>query len=288
MPELPEVETTKRGIAPYLKNKVIDKIIVRQDKLRVEVTPRLHELCSGQTIVDIHRRGKFLILQLTRGSILIHLGMSGHLYLSQQSDLKKHDHIDLCLKNGTILRYNDPRRFGLWVYVTENPAHSLHLKNLGPEPLSSDFNSQYLFLQSRNRKQCIKSFLMNNTTVVGVGNIYATESLFLAGIHPQKMAGMLTPKECDNLCEQIKSVLLAAIHAGGTTLKDFLSVEGKPGYFSHSLRIYGKENQPCSQCNTPIKKVTIAGRSSAFCPHCQSPGNNLGEELMHLQKNKKG
>lgn len=197
--------------------------------------------------------------------------MSGHLFLSTQNatPLRKHDHIDLCLNNGTVLRYNDPRRFGLWVYINYEPSHSPFLNTLGLEPLSEDFNGEYLFKCSRKRKQCIKSFLMNNTIVVGVGNIYATESLFLAGIHPQMPAGLLTRKQCVSLEKNIKHILESAIKAGGTTLKDFFSAEGKPGYFSNSLKVYGKENKSCPQCKTQIKKVTIAGRSSTFCPSCQ-------------------
>ena len=269
MPELPEVETTKRGISPYLLDKTIAGITLRQTRLRLPVDENLHSLCVGQQILSLSRRGKYLILHLSQGALLIHLGMSGHLRLSDsQTPLKKHDHIDLVLTDGNIIRYNDPRRFGVWLYCQQIEDHPL-LAHLGPEPLLEQFNGDYLFLKSRQKRQAVKSFIMNNQTVVGVGNIYATESLFLAGIHPQQATGLLTQSQCDTLACTIKSVLQNAIDQGGTTLRDFFAANGKPGYFALSLNVYGRQGFNCIHCQTVIESVVIAGRHSAFCPNCQ-------------------
>ncbi|MDI9819198.1 MULTISPECIES: bifunctional DNA-formamidopyrimidine glycosylase/DNA-(apurinic or apyrimidinic site) lyase [unclassified Legionella] len=274
MPELPEVETTKRGISPYLINSTITAAIVRQPQLRALVTPDLNHLCSGQSVLAVERRAKYLLLQLTQGHLLIHLGMSGHLRLIQGGVAAgKHDHIDLLLGNGYILRYNDPRRFGLWLYCADNPYKHPLLAHLGPEPLSETFNSCYLSQQAYKKKQSIKAFIMRNEIVVGVGNIYATESLFLAGIHPQTPAGSLDQKQCQQLVVRIKQVLRQAIHAGGTTLRDFYAIDGKPGYFVQDLKAYGRKGLPCLQCNSLIQTISIGGRNSAFCPVCQP--NNL-------------
>ena len=270
MPELPEVETTKRGISSFLLNQAIAKLIIRQAKLRVPVTEGINELCVGKTILAISRRAKYLLLHLSEGTLLIHLGMSGHLRLvTTQAEPGKHDHIDLCLTNGGILRYHDPRRFGLWLYLPLNPKDHALLAHLGPEPLSLDFNSDYLWQRARCKTQGIKSFIMNNTVVVGIGNIYATECLFLAGIHPESPAGALPEDAFIRLTYHIKQVLQQAIIAGGTTLRDFYAVDGKPGYFSNNLKIYGQKGQPCPQCKMLIQSMTIAGRSSTFCPRCQ-------------------
>ncbi len=271
MPELPEVETTKLGITPYLQNQTISNVIIRQSQLRLPVTPNLNTLCVNKTILTISRRAKYLLLHLTEGYLLIHLGMSGHLrFVRAETTPAKHDHIDLCLSNGTALRYHDPRRFGLWLYSAENPLHHPLLSDLGPEPLSSECHGEYLYFRARHRTQCIKSLIMNNKIIVGVGNIYATESLFLAKIHPKTPAGALSKQQCHDLINHIKQVLQQAIAAGGTTLRDFLTVDGKPGYFSNDLKIYGRQTYPCYVCQTPIESTVIAGRNSAFCPCCQS------------------
>ncbi len=270
MPELPEVETTKRGILPFLLNQSIAGVTVRQSKLRVPVPHDISASCAGKVIQGISRRGKYLLLELSTGNLLIHLGMSGHLRITNaQTPAGKHDHIDLCLTNGTLLRYQDPRRFGLWLYVEENPLKHTLLAHLGPEPLSDEFNGQYLSARAHRRTQCIKSFIMNNHVVVGVGNIYATQCLFLAGIHPQSPAGAIPEEKYIGLSHHIKSVLQQAIAAGGTTLRDFYAVDGKPGYFSTALTIYGRKGAPCPNCQMLIESITIAGRSSTFCPHCQ-------------------
>ncbi|WP_133128340.1 bifunctional DNA-formamidopyrimidine glycosylase/DNA-(apurinic or apyrimidinic site) lyase [Legionella nagasakiensis] len=270
MPELPEVETTKRGIHPFLLNQTIECIHVRQTKLRLPIPSDLSTSCADQKILDIARRGKYLLLQLSSGTLLIHLGMSGHLRLDHlHSPIRKHDHVDLYLSNRFILRYHDPRRFGLWLYLTEPPCQHPLLTRLGPEPLSSDFNGDYLYDRAQGKTQSIKSFIMNNHVVVGIGNIYATESLFLAGIHPQAAIGLITKEQFILLSNKIKQVLQQAINAGGTTLRDFYASDGKPGYFSAALNVYGRQGLPCPACHERILAMTISGRNSAFCSKCQ-------------------
>ncbi|MGQ3888413.1 bifunctional DNA-formamidopyrimidine glycosylase/DNA-(apurinic or apyrimidinic site) lyase [Legionella sp. CNM-1927-20] len=269
MPELPEVETTRLAISPYLINQIIKQVAIRNSQLRLPVSTELQKVCPGQKIEAVHRRAKYLILILSKGYILIHLGMSGHLRLVTASTLPdKHDHIELTLKNGVVIRYYDPRRFGLWLYLTEDPAGHKLLSHLGPEPLTDDFNANYLFKNSQGKKQSIKSFLMDNQIVVGIGNIYATESLFLTGIHPSKPAGMLTIEQLTKLVNSIKRVLQQAICYGGTTLRDFYSL-GNPGYFINQLKVYGRKGQACFECSTIIEGLKIAGRTSTYCPKCQ-------------------
>ncbi|WP_028388193.1 bifunctional DNA-formamidopyrimidine glycosylase/DNA-(apurinic or apyrimidinic site) lyase [Legionella fairfieldensis] len=271
MPELPEVETTRRGISPFLLGQTITSVVVRQPRLRYPVHAQLNSLCSGQTIHAVSRRAKYLLFELSQGYLLNHLGMSGHLRLVNSScAAKKHDHVELLLSNNYILRYNDPRRFGLWLYLGSDPEQHPLLAYLGPEPLSENFNAEYLLHRAQHKKQSIKSFIMNNEIVVGVGNIYATESLFLAGIHPQTPAGFLNPTQCNRLVNAIQQILQQAIEAGGTTLRDFYASDGKPGYFSHQLQVYGRKNLPCFHCETLIRTITISGRNSTFCPACQS------------------
>ncbi|MFW2571733.1 bifunctional DNA-formamidopyrimidine glycosylase/DNA-(apurinic or apyrimidinic site) lyase [Legionella sp. 29fVS95] len=272
MPELPEIETTRRGLSPFLLNQTIIDITIRQPQLRLPVTPALNQCCTGQVVKAIYRRAKYLLLELSEGYLLIHLGMSGHLRMTDKTSVaSKHDHIDMLLQNGLILRYNDPRRFGLWLYLKENPYQHRLLAHLGPEPLEDSFTGSYLSQRARHKKQSIKSFIMSNDIVVGVGNIYATESLFLAGIHPLTPAGSLKLAQYDRLASHIKQVLEQAIKAGGTTLRDFYAIDGKPGYFTNDLQVYGRKNRPCFHCQTLIETTVIAGRNSAFCPRCQPP-----------------
>lgn len=270
MPELPEVETTRKGIQPKVEGQTIQKIIIRNGKLRWPVDTSLTEKLPGLVILSIKRRAKYLLLETNQGHLIIHLGMSGNLrVLPQQEPAIKHDHIDLLLGNGFLLRYHDPRRFGSWLW-TEAPiqAHTL-LKSLGPEPLTDAFNAEYLFQKLQGRKTAIKTFMMNNHIVVGVGNIYANESLFLSGIHPSRPAQSLTTTETTKLVANIKTVLSAAIEQGGTTLKDFLTPDGKPGYFEQKLNVYGRENAPCLRCHASIEKVVLNQRAAYFCSNCQ-------------------
>ncbi|QMT59005.1 bifunctional DNA-formamidopyrimidine glycosylase/DNA-(apurinic or apyrimidinic site) lyase [Legionella sp. PC997] len=271
MPELPEVETTKEGIKSHLEGQTIQEVTVRNSKLRIPVPPNLDQLCAGKKIVAVFRRAKYILIQLSKGYLLIHLGMSGHLRIVEaKSEPEKHDHILLTLTNGCMLRFCDPRRFGLFLYIDENPYQHPLFAHLGPEPLSNEFNGHYLVQRAKNKNKPIKSLIMDNEIVVGVGNIYATESLFLANIHPATPAKMLSELRCQVLTKQIKEVLKQAILCGGTTLRDFYAFDGKPGYFSMSLKVYGRKNQPCLLCQHPIKSLLIAGRNSFFCPNCQN------------------
>jgi formamidopyrimidine-DNA glycosylase len=271
MPELPEVETTCRGLSPLLHQKTIQTIHVYQPKLRQPVPENLANLCHNQTIQAINRRGKYIILHLKDGAILIHLGMTGHLrVLPEQQIRQKHDHIDVVFTNKQVLRYHDPRRFGCWQWV-DGPLHQHpSLSHLGIEPLDDGFDGQYLMNACLHKKQPIKSTIMDCRFVVGVGNIYATESLYLSRIHPLAPAGSLSNIQYEVLAEKIKEVLNKAIEAGGTTLKDFINPEGKPGYFAQSLFVYGRNHKPCPTCGDIIKSIKINGRSTAFCPTCQS------------------
>lgn len=270
MPELPEVETSVRGISPYLVGQTIAQIVVRQPQLRWAVSTELSQM-QGALIQHITRRAKYLVIQTSHGVILIHLGMSGSLGILTPHDTMpagKHDHIDLITENGITLRYNDPRRFGAWLWA-EDVAHCAVLAKLGVEPLSADFHPDYLYQQSRRRVISVKQFIMDNAVVVGVGNIYACEALFLAGIHPDLSAQNLTLKTCERLVTVIKSVLNQAIIQGGTTLKDFIRPDGKPGYFAQKLQVYGRKGEACYTCDSPIASKIIGQRNTYFCPHCQ-------------------
>lgn len=270
MPELPEVETTRRGIAPHLQSKTIREVIVRQPRLRWPVPRKLNALLRDRTIERIERRGKYLLLMLANGTLIIHLGMSGSLrILPCTTPAEKHDHLDIVLQNGQCLRFRDPRRFGTVLWTREDPLQHKLLKLLGPEPLSDEFGGDYLWQRSRARKIAIKPFIMDSKIVVGVGNIYANEALFLAGIHPKRPAGRISRQRYALLAEAIKQVLHAAIRQGGTTLRDFTSSDGKPGYFRQQLHVYERADQPCKQCGTSLKHTVIGQRSSFYCPQCQ-------------------
>lgn len=270
MPELPEVETTRRGIAPDIEQTMVRRVVVRDSRLRWPVTADLDQILSGQIIESVERRAKYLVFKTATGHLLIHLGMSGRLgVLTRPTAPAKHDHLDIEFDSGLILRFTDPRRFGavLW---TDAPLeqHPL-LKHLGPEPLSAEFDGTSLFKRSRQRQVSIKTFIMNAQIVVGVGNIYASESLFLAGIHPQLLAKSLTQKQAKKLVECIKQVLAKAIAAGGTTLRDFRDSEGNPGYFAQELAVYARQNLGCKKCGHPIELIRQTQRATYFCPICQ-------------------
>lgn len=268
MPELPEVETTCRGITPFAKGQIINNIIVRQGKLRWPVDKLLSKKLAGQKITNISRRAKYLLLETEQGSLMVHLGMSGSLRVVEDLPLKKHDHIDICLRNGKTIRFNDPRRFGSVILNQQGLEHPLLIK-LGVEPLSDDFNAAYLHQKAKSRKIAIKSFIMNNHVVVGVGNIYAQESLFLSGIHPNRAACKVSVARMDTLVTTIKQVLTRAIKAGGSSLKDFTGADGKPGYFQQTLNVYGRNNTDCLVCDTALKQVNIGQRTTVYCPQCQ-------------------
>lgn len=268
MPELPEIETSRRGIEPYLVGSSIMRTVVRQPKLRWPVSQQIVELENAQ-VLSVQRRAKYLLIELESGWIIGHLGMSGSVrILPEFSEPQKHDHIDFILSSGKVLRYTDPRRFGAWLWEYDL-SHSHVLKHLGPEPLGDDFNGAYLFDKSRNKKTLIKPWLMDNKLVVGVGNIYASESLFEAKILPQRQAGSLTKKESELLAETIKRVLQRSIEQGGTTLKDFLQADGKPGYFAQELQVYGRSGEPCRVCGTLIDSTKHGQRTTFYCRYCQ-------------------
>ncbi|NIG62146.1 MAG: bifunctional DNA-formamidopyrimidine glycosylase/DNA-(apurinic or apyrimidinic site) lyase [Serratia symbiotica] len=270
MPELPEVETSRRGIEPYLVGHSIQYAIVRNARLRYPVSEQILTL-SNQPVHSVQRRAKYLLIELEHGWIIVHLGMSGSLRMlrkENQDAADKHDHIDLVISNCMILRYTDPRRFGAWIWC-ENLAASNVLVHLGPEPLSEAFNGTYLHKKSRNKRTRLKPWLMDNNLVVGVGNIYASESLFSAGILPDRQADSLSKTEAELLAVTIKKVLQRSIDQGGTTLRDFLQSDGKPGCFAQELQVYGRAGEPCRACGLPIESTKHGQRSTFFCRHCQ-------------------
>lgn len=268
MPELPEVETTARGIAPHLLGQQISALNVRQPQLRYPVPAALQQLV-GQTITAIRRRGKYLVLTTPAGSAIIHLGMSGRLRLmSSELPLLPHDHLQLQLADGNQLRYHDPRRFGAWLWSQTPDQHPL-LASLGPEPLDDAFNALYLQQRAAKRTLTIKSLIMDSKVVVGVGNIYACEALFRAAILPQRAACSLNAEQFQQLEICIKAVLSEAIAQGGTTLRDYVDAKGNPGYFAVALAVYGREGKPCPKCGELIQRQIQAQRSTFFCRHCQ-------------------
>ncbi|MCW8109949.1 bifunctional DNA-formamidopyrimidine glycosylase/DNA-(apurinic or apyrimidinic site) lyase [Alteromonas ponticola] len=268
MPELPEVEVSRLGISSHLVGQTITAVIVRQPKLRWPISDEL-KLAQGQQIKAVKRRAKYLLIDIGIAHIVLHLGMSGKLRVVPASVQPiKHDHLDLVLASGKCLRFNDARRFGACLW---QPAGELlpQLRNLGPEPLTEAFTSQHLFTLSRGRKTPVKSFIMDNEVVVGVGNIYANEALFMANIDPRRAAGRISLQRYQKLTKDIKEVLASAIQQGGTTLKDFTQSDGSPGYFRQHLRVYGRAGKACEQCEGTISSVVIGQRNTFFCPRCQ-------------------
>ncbi|WP_339800319.1 bifunctional DNA-formamidopyrimidine glycosylase/DNA-(apurinic or apyrimidinic site) lyase [uncultured Marinobacter sp.] len=269
MPELPEVETTRRGIAPHCEGKIVAALTVRDARLRWPVPADLPQRIEGQVLLEADRRAKYLLLRFTAGAVIVHLGMSGSLrVITDQSAPLKHDHIELSFTDGTLLRFNDPRRFGCWLWSEQPEQHPL-LAALGPEPLSAEFNGPYLWRKSRGRQTPVKSFLMDNHNVVGVGNIYANEALFKAGIHPTRAAGRISAARYNQLCIHIRETLSAAILLGGTTLRDFVNSDGKPGYFAQSLLVYGRGGLPCTSCTRVLREIRMNQRTTVYCPVCQ-------------------
>ena len=269
MPELPEVETTRRGLAPHLQGRRVHGVILRRADLRWPIPPEVAELLPGQRIEDIRRRAKYLLLDTALGSAVLHLGMSGSL----RTPVTAHDHVDIALAGerggpGRVLRFNDPRRFGSLLWQPPGEVHAL-LQGLGPEPLSDAFDGDYLFAMSRGRKAPVKTFLMDQAVVVGVGNIYAAESLFKAGISPLREAGKISRERYQRLADAVKEILVYAITRGGTTLRDFISPDGAPGYFEQELLVYGRDGLPCPNCGRALKHATIGQRASVWCSHCQ-------------------
>lgn len=274
MPELPEVETSLRGIAPYLIGQRVTEVRVRQAKLRWPVTPEIPTVLPGKRLVELQRRGKYLLFSFTgdnnQGTLILHLGMSGSLrILDPSSAVQKHDHFELVFETGKALRLRDPRRFSAVLWTTKSPLEHPLLKNLGPEPLEPGFTGDLLQQQAGHRRVAVKNLVMDSRVVVGVGNIYANEALFRAGIHPKRRCDRISRDRYQNLAQCIVQVLQEAIAQGGTTLQDFQREDGRPGYFAQQLRVYGRTGEPCPDCGSPILQATIGQRSAFFCSHCQ-------------------
>ena len=269
MPELPEVETTRRGLAPHVEGKRIKGVVLRRPDLRWPIPSEIASTLPGQRIDAVRRRAKYLLLDTEAGSALLHLGMTGSLrVLPATTPVTTHDHVDLLLSSGKVLRFNDPRRFGCLLWQASGETHQL-LQALGPEPLSDDFDGDYLFARSRGRKAPVKTFLMDQGIVVGVGNIYAAESLFRAGISPLRAAGTVSRARYALLADAVKDILAYAITRGGTTLRDFISPDGAPGYFEQELLAYGRGGEPCPRCGRTLKSANIGQRASVWCGYCQ-------------------
>ena len=270
MPELPEVETTRRGIEPHIVGKRVKALHVRQPKLRWPIPDAIHA-AEGKKLKSVERRGKYLLFRFSNGTIIAHLGMSGSMRITAPGEPPMfHDHVDLECSDGTTLRYCDPRRFGAWLWTEEDPLQHDLIAKLGPEPLTDAFNVEYLVAKAKGRKSSVKAFIMDSHVVVGVGNIYANEALFMAGIHPKRAAGRVSKARYEKLVEAIKAVLAASIEMGGTTLRDFVGGDGKPGYFKQTLRVYGRAGQPCLTCKTPLTEIRLGQRSTVFCKLCQT------------------
>jgi formamidopyrimidine-DNA glycosylase len=273
MPEQPEVETTRRGLAPHLVGRRIAAMTLRRPDLRWPIPPQIARLLPGQRIEAVRRRAKYLLLDTEAGSALLHLGMSGSLrVLPARTPVTAHDHVDFALEvsrgSERVLRFNDPRRFGCLLWQPPGTTHAL-LRDLGPEPLTPAFDGDYLFARSRGRKAPVKAFLMDQKVVVGVGNIYAAEALFAAGISPLRPAGRVSLERYRALADAVKAILAAAIARGGTTLRDFISPDGAPGYFEQELAAYGRGGEPCPRCGRALKSAAIGQRATAWCGHCQ-------------------
>lgn len=274
MPELPEVETARLGIAPHIVGRKVKELVVRNPNLRWPVPGDLPALITGRRLCSIERRGKYLLLNFGTGTVLWHLGMSGSLRILQGAGISEpaaiHDHVDVVFSDKVALRYTDPRRFGAVLWTPDAVADHPLLAHLGPEPLTQAFNAEYLYRRSRSRKVAIKTFIMDSKVVVGVGNIYANEALFSAGIRPGKAAASLTKAKAEVLVQEIKTVLERAITQGGTTLRDFTGGDGKPGYFAQQLSVYGRGGKLCRVCAKPLTETRLGNRSTVYCPSCQS------------------
>jgi len=270
MPELPEVETTRRGIEPHLRGQRVERLVVRQPQLRWPVPTDLGALLEGCTIERVERRGKYLLVSFAHGTLLMHLGMSGSLRIVPLGQaVGRHDHIDIELSSGCALRLTDPRRFGSVLWQSGDvSAHPL-LAQLGPEPLTDAFDGDYLFARSRGRSAAVKTFLMDSHIVVGVGNIYANEALFSAGIRPDRAAGRVSRARYAALADEVKRVLARSIKQGGTTLRDFVGSDGNPGYFRQQLNVYGRGGEGCQVCNTTLDEIRLGQRSTVYCRRCQ-------------------
>lgn len=269
MPELPEVETTLRGIAPHVLGKSIRLVRVRQPRLRWPVPPELSQILTGARFHRLERRAKYLLFVGDTGRMMVHLGMSGSLRIvTVDSEVRKHDHVDIEFSDDTVLRYHDPRRFGSIHWLPDQSGHPL-IDALGPEPLGDAFDGEHLYRESRGRKLAVKGFIMNSRIVVGVGNIYANEALFHAGIRPGRAAHRISRPRYERLAEAIRQILTDAITSGGTTLRDFVREDGSPGYFKQHLAVYGRAGEACRRCETPLTASRLDNRATVYCRNCQ-------------------
>ncbi len=270
MPELPEVETTRRGLSPHVLQREILRVVVREPRLRWPVPESLGEELPGQWFTSVDRRAKYLLFACSRGALLVHLGMSGSLRMAPVGEAPgKHAHVDLVFDSGQALRYTDPRRFGSLLWQPAGTGEHPLLQDLGPEPLGDDFDGELLYRKSRGRRTAVKPFIMDSRIVVGVGNIYACEALFLAGIHPARACGRISAMRYRRLAEAIRAVLGNAIRAGGTTLRDFSGGDGRPGYFRQQLHVYGRGGEECPHCRGSLRELRLGQRATVFCPACQ-------------------
>ncbi|MHB8535298.1 MAG: bifunctional DNA-formamidopyrimidine glycosylase/DNA-(apurinic or apyrimidinic site) lyase [Sulfuricaulis sp.] len=270
MPELPEVETTRRGIEPHVVGKRVTRLVVRNPRLRWRVPAKLAKELPGQTIRSVTRRGKYLLLAGETGTAILHLGMSGSLRVVASLQAPgKYDHVDIVLDSGDCLRLRDPRRFGALLWTRTDPLHHKLLRKLGPEPLGPDFNGEYLYGKLHGRQRAIRDALLDSHLVAGIGNIYANEALFAVGIRPMRRTGKISAAQYVRLAESIRATLDRALAAGGTTLRDFRNGHGEPGYFQLSLKVYGRAGAPCRVCGTPIRVRRLGQRTAFYCPQCQ-------------------
>lgn len=277
MPELPEVETIMNGLKPHIEQAVIQEVVIRQHQLRWPIPSTLNHDLSQKQIGFLSRRGKYLLIPVDTGTLVVHLGMSGSLRIvPNKTPFNRHDHVDIIFSNNTLLRYTDPRRFGAVLWTNDEVYQHPLLKSLGVEPLTHHFTADYLQQNALGRRIAIKSFIMDSKIVVGIGNIYAAEALFMATIHPTTPAGLLTQTQYQKLVTAIKQVLTLAIQQGGTTIKDFVNSQGKPGYFTQQLSVYGRAGLPCRQCQTILSGFQLGQRNTVFCPKCQPVFNNAG------------
>ena len=271
MPELPEVETTRRGILPAVRGKTVEAVALRERRLRWPIDPALPALITGRPLQDIERRAKYLLFRFANGTLLVHLGMSGSLRLvtGGAPSPRKHDHVDLVFEGGVLLRYHDPRRFGCMLWIDGDVSGHFLLRELGPEPLEEGFDGNVLFKASRGRRAAVKQLLMDGAVVVGVGNIYASEALFRAGIDPRRAAGRISAARYDALAQAVKEVLGESVATGGTTLRDYVDSNGRPGEFALRLNVYGRDGEGCTRCGAKIRQVRLGQRSTFFCVECQ-------------------
>ncbi len=270
MPELPEVETTRLGVSPHVLGRKVARMEVRERRLRWAVTASLEEAVRGRRVDAVDRRGKYLLFRIGTGTMMLHLGMSGSLRMtSAEEPVRKHDHVDMVMEGGQVMRFHDPRRFGCLLWLPGDPYQHPLLAELGPEPLGADFSGDYLYQRSRGRKAPVKAFIMDSHIVVGVGNIYANEALFAAGIHPASPAGSISKARYERLEREVRDILARAIEVGGTTLRDFVGGDGKPGYFQQTLMVYGRGGEACRGCGGLLREIRQGQRATVFCPRCQ-------------------